>query len=56
VSQSPTDKAQNTAPTPMMQQFIEIKSVNMLALATVLQYANKWKAHLKLKKEAQNLL
>ena len=32
MSQSPTDKAQNTAPTPMMQQFIEIKSVNMDSL------------------------
>ncbi len=32
LSQAPNNKAQNTAPTPMMQQFIEIKSVNMDSL------------------------
>jgi len=32
LSQPPTDKPQAQAPTPMMQQFIEIKSVNMDSL------------------------
>ena len=32
MSQAPNDKPQITAPTPMMQQFIEIKSVNMDSL------------------------